>query len=193
MQGIPCALHALPHAAAGAGGDHHGGERNRPTCSRIIYDLTTITDLQPGAAVCATCQRLDSLPSQLELLNLGKTGELKNIWQSASNTNVQFNLVSAASSINVVLYVLRIFVFAPESLSTWQNGEEQGLRSSEAELRGCSWSRLSSVFAFCACRTLQVTFCFCSLLLTCLALTYILTRAKPVYLRDYHVYKPPSK
>lgn len=31
---------------------------------------------------------------QLELLNMGKTGELKSIWQSASNTNVQFNLVS---------------------------------------------------------------------------------------------------
>jgi hypothetical protein len=30
---------------------------------------------------------------QLELLNMGKTGELKSIWQSASNTNVQFNLV----------------------------------------------------------------------------------------------------
>ncbi len=25
---------------------------------------------------------------------MGKTGELKSIWQSASNTNVQFNLVS---------------------------------------------------------------------------------------------------
>jgi hypothetical protein len=39
----------------------------------------------------------------------------------------------------------------------------------------------------------QVTFCLCSLLLTCLALTYVLTRAKPVYLRDFHVFKPPDE
>lgn len=40
---------------------------------------------------------------------------------------------------------------------------------------------------------LQVTFCLCSLLLTCLALTYVLTRAKPVYLRDFHVFKAPDE
>jgi hypothetical protein len=28
---------------------------------------------------------------------MGKTGELKNIWQSASNTNVQFNLVRSGT------------------------------------------------------------------------------------------------
>lgn len=66
----------------------------------------------------------------LELLNMGKSGELKSIWQSASNTNVQFNLVAFIAS---------------------------------------------------------------SLLLTGLALTYILTRAKPVYLRDFHVFKPPDE
>jgi 3-ketoacyl-CoA synthase len=71
-----------------------------------------------------------AITTALELLNMGKTGELKSIWQSASNTNVQFNLV---------------------------------------------------------------TFCLCSLLLTCLALTYVLTRAKPVYLRDFHVFKPPDE
>ena len=38
-----------------------------------------------------------------------------------------------------------------------------------------------------------MTFCLCSLLLTCLALTYVLTRAKPVYLRDFHVFKPPDE
>lgn len=66
----------------------------------------------------------------LELLNLAQSGQLKQIWQSASQTHVQFNLV---------------------------------------------------------------TFCVCSLVLTCLALAYVLTRAKPVYLLDFCLYKPPDE
>lgn len=41
--------------------------------------------------------------------------------------------------------------------------------------------------------TSQITFCICSLLLSCLALTYVLTRAKPVYLLDFALYQPPAE
>ena len=33
----------------------------------------------------------------------------------------------------------------------------------------------------------------CCLLLTTVALTYVFTRSKPVYLIDYHCYKPPDR
>ncbi|KAK9811672.1 hypothetical protein WJX72_008053 [[Myrmecia] bisecta] len=39
----------------------------------------------------------------------------------------------------------------------------------------------------------MVTFMACSLLLTFVAVTYVLTRAKPVYLIDYHCYKAPDR
>jgi 3-ketoacyl-CoA synthase len=57
----------------------------------------------------------------------------------------------------------------------------------------CCVSHMSVVALRRFCYILQVTFCLCSLLLTCLALTYVLTRAKPVYLRDFHVFKPPNE
>eukprot|EP00208_Stichococcus_sp_RCC1054_P001072 CAMPEP_0206145068 /NCGR_PEP_ID=MMETSP1473-20131121/26246_1 /ASSEMBLY_ACC=CAM_ASM_001109 /TAXON_ID=1461547 /ORGANISM="Stichococcus sp, Strain RCC1054" /LENGTH=509 /DNA_ID=CAMNT_0053541129 /DNA_START=200 /DNA_END=1729 /DNA_ORIENTATION=- len=68
--------------------------------------------------------------SLLELLNMAKTGQLNKIWESASTTHVQFNLI---------------------------------------------------------------TFIICSLVLSSLALTYVLTRAKPVYLLDFCIFKPPEE
>ena len=40
--------------------------------------------------------------------------------------------------------------------------------------------------------SLQITFMGCCVLLTIVALTYIYARSKPVYLIDYHCYKPPD-
>ena len=39
----------------------------------------------------------------------------------------------------------------------------------------------------------QVTFMTCCLLLTTVALTYVFTRSKPVYLLEYHCFKPDDK
>ena len=44
-----------------------------------------------------------------------------------------------------------------------------------------------------ACMLLQVMFLACCLLLVLVAVTYVLTRKKPVYLVDYHCYKPPNR
>ena len=110
--------------------------------------------------------------SQLELLNMGKTGELKSIWQSASNTNVQFNLVRGGLLCGSSQHLAKILASAAKA----------GGSTCGDDLTTPSWYGM-----------LQVTFCLCSLLLTCLALTYVLTRAKPVYLRDFHVFKPPDE
>ena len=40
---------------------------------------------------------------------------------------------------------------------------------------------------------LQVTLIGCCVLLTMVGLTYIFARCKPVYLLDYHCYKPPDR
>ena len=40
---------------------------------------------------------------------------------------------------------------------------------------------------------MQITFMSCCVLLTIVALTYIFARSKPVYLIDYHCYKPPDR
>ena len=40
---------------------------------------------------------------------------------------------------------------------------------------------------------MQITFMGCCVLLTIVALTYIFARSKPVYLIDYHCYKPPDR
>ena len=40
---------------------------------------------------------------------------------------------------------------------------------------------------------LQVMFLACCLLLVLVAVTYVLTRKKPVYLVDYYCYKPPNR
>jgi hypothetical protein len=40
---------------------------------------------------------------------------------------------------------------------------------------------------------LQVTFVLCCLLLAFAAATYIYTRSRPVYLLNYHCFKPPTK
>jgi hypothetical protein len=110
--------------------------------------------------------------SQLELLNMGKTGELKSIWQSASNTNVQFNLVRDG-----------LLCWSSRHLAT-------NFCKCSQSWRVHSGDDLTTPSRY---GMLQVTFCLCSLLLTCLALTYVLTRAKPVYLRDFHVFKPPDE
>lgn len=39
----------------------------------------------------------------------------------------------------------------------------------------------------------QVAFMGCCLLLTMVALTYLFSRSKPVYLVDYHCYRPPDR
>ena len=39
----------------------------------------------------------------------------------------------------------------------------------------------------------QATFMGCILLLTGIAVMYVVTRAKPVYLMNYHVYRPPAR
>jgi 3-ketoacyl-CoA synthase len=39
----------------------------------------------------------------------------------------------------------------------------------------------------------QVTFMTCCLLLTTVALTYVFTRSKPVYLLEYHCFKPDDR
>lgn len=41
--------------------------------------------------------------------------------------------------------------------------------------------------------TVQVVFMGCCLLLAIVAVTYVLTRTKPVYLINYHVYRPPDR
>ncbi|CAL8469239.1 g8780 [Coccomyxa elongata] len=66
----------------------------------------------------------------LELGNMAKSGELKEIWDVAARTNLQFNMI---------------------------------------------------------------TFMTCCLLLTIVASVYVFTRSKPVYLLDYHCYKPPDE
>ncbi|CAL5229859.1 g13269 [Coccomyxa viridis] len=66
----------------------------------------------------------------LELGNMAKTGELKEMWDMAAKTNLQFNMI---------------------------------------------------------------TFIGCCILLTIVALTYLFARSKPVYLIDYHCYKPPDR
>jgi 3-ketoacyl-CoA synthase len=40
---------------------------------------------------------------------------------------------------------------------------------------------------------MQVTFMACCLLLTMVASVYVFSRSKPVYLLDYHCYKPPEE
>ena len=40
---------------------------------------------------------------------------------------------------------------------------------------------------------LQVTLIGCCVLLTVVGLTYVFARCKPVYLLDYHCYKPPDR
>ncbi len=40
---------------------------------------------------------------------------------------------------------------------------------------------------------LQVVFMGCCLLLAVVAVTYVLTRTKPVYLMNYHCYKAPDR
>ena len=50
----------------------------------------------------------------------------------------------------------------------------------------CNGSRFSL-------NALQVTLIGCCVLLTMVGLTYIFARCKPVYLLDYHCYKPPDR
>ena len=40
---------------------------------------------------------------------------------------------------------------------------------------------------------MQVTFIACCMVLVAVALVYVLTRSKPVYMVDYHCYKPPVR
>ena len=46
----------------------------------------------------STCQRRPLPVSQLELLKMGQTGELKQLWDAASVTNVRINLVRLCTS-----------------------------------------------------------------------------------------------
>ena len=41
--------------------------------------------------------------------------------------------------------------------------------------------------------TVQVSFVSCCLLVTAVAITYMFTRSKPVYLIDFHVFKAPAR
>ena len=46
--------------------------------------------------------------AQLELLNMAKSGQLNQIWQSASTTHVQFNLVRGAGRVGADNWRLRV-------------------------------------------------------------------------------------
>ena len=75
------------------------------------------------------------------------------------------------------------------SLNTASQGDRQPF-----DLRARTPSHLVSLWRWCLTRVVaaQLTFIACAMLLVILSLSYLLTRAKPVYLLDYAVYQAPD-
>ena len=96
---------------------------------------------------------------------MGKTGELKQLWDVAAVTNVRINLVRSLLKCMQARH-------CPDLQSTWC-------------LLCLSYDGGPGAA--------QVTFVFCAVLLVILSITYVLTRAKPVYLLNYAVYRPPDR
>ncbi|KAA6424520.1 MAG: beta-ketoacyl-coa synthase family [Trebouxia sp. A1-2] len=111
-----------------------GGQRHEfPVLLQHIPDFrqggVTLKYVKRGYHVLCT-HALTLLLLPLELANMLKTGQLREMWVVASQTHLQFNMV---------------------------------------------------------------VFMGCCLLLAIMAVTYVLTRTKPVYLINYHCYKPPDR
>ena len=96
---------------------------------------------------------------------MAKTGELKEMWDMAAKTNLQFNMVRVTFlAQGHLLPVVHVAQHAPAVM--------KALKPT---------------------LVVQITFIGCCILLTIVALTYLFARSKPVYLIDYHCYKPPDR
>ena len=84
-----------------------------------------------------------------------KSGQLREMWVVASQTHLQFNMVSISKQKHPGMPAVPVHA--------------------DFDLY------------------LQVVFMTCCLLLAIVAVTYVLTRTKPVYLINYHCYKPPDR
>ena len=81
----------------------------------------------------------------------------------ASQTDLQFNLV-------------RVLALSGDSSPTMAAAQPSTVRADRAYVV-----------------MLQVSFVSCCLLVTAVAITYMFTRSKPVYLIDFHVFKAPAR
>lgn len=95
---------------------------------------------------------------------MAKSGELKEMWDVAAKTNLQFNMVRLIPHGTVSHHIAKLH----GTLTSGQRGADVPT-------------------------VLQVSFITCCVLLTVVALTYAFARLKPVYLLDYHCYKPPDR
>lgn len=103
---------------------------------------------------------------------MAKSGELKEIWDVAARTNLQFNMVG-------------IFFFELPLRCLLTHREDTACLSQRVD--PLNYQALHWLCAW------QITFMTCCLLLTIVASVYVFTRSKPVYLLDYHCYKPPDE
>ena len=87
-----------------------------------------------------------------------KTGQLQEMWVVASQTHLQFNMVSLVATHAEVYIIYWLVCLCPQHS-----------------------------------HALQVVFMGCCLLLAVMAVAYVLTRTKPVYLMNYYCYKAPDR
>ena len=179
--------------------------------------------LPPPAGACRAptpAARPCCRPAQLELANMWKNGEIQDMWGMARQTHLTFNMVGSCRAPSLSFLFLLLLEAPVPCLGTWvlrllAAGLHCGRLACCACLAAPAASTAVASTAAAAARALaqprrpssaptvatpallaramQVTFGLTCALLVFVAATYIFTRTRPVYLLNFHCFKPPAK
>lgn len=128
-----------------------------------------------------------------------KNGEIQDMWSMARQTHLTFNMVGSWAALDCWLARLAVFQACRCSCHNWSS-----VHAVDEAPSIPSQACLTQLSAHAAMPTdvpamptdvpaSQVTFGLTCALLVFVAATYMFTRTRPVYLLNYHCFKPPAK
>lgn len=132
---------------------------------------------------------------QLELANMYQSGDLHSLWHMARQTDLTFNLVSARRCRGNAGRAWGVGL-APSAGTGATHCRASRLARPRRRRRGIVLLAARpppDMRPIPAPRSPQLTFIVCCLLLVGVAASYASTRSRPVYLVDFHCYKPPAR